>query len=279
MFRLALLCCASLAIATPARALANGWAEARAPADGRAEAIGTYTRGCVRGAAALPLKGPGFQVIHPSRKRYFGHPDLIAMVRGLGKRLARARLRPLTVADLAQPRGGPAPNGHASHQTGLDADLWFRPAPRRMSRRKRESFAHRAIVDIRRKRTTRFFTRRVVRMLRFAAEDTRVNRIFVNPLIKRELCRRTRGQERDWLRKIRPWYGHAAHFHVRLSCPAGDRQCKPQPALPAGDGCDKLDYWFDERAQAQRRKGRERYRKAVASEPTLPAACDAVLAD
>lgn len=276
MPRSLLLCAALLAVAVPA--YANDWSVPANPASGPAEAIGGYSRGCVRGAAALPMRGPGFQVIHPSRKRYFGHPDLIAVLRDLGKKLERAGMRPLPVADLAQPRGGPAPSGHASHQTGLDADLWFRPAPRRMSRRKRETLPHHAVVDIRRKRRTRYWSRRVGKLLRFAAEDPRVNRIFVNPIIKRELCKRTRG-DRSWLRKVRPWYGHAAHFHVRLSCPAGSDQCKPQGPLPAGDGCDKLDWWLDDKAQAARRKGQKRYQKAVDSAPKLPPACDAVLVD
>ncbi len=42
-------------------------------------------------------------------------------------------------ATSAQPRGGPTLSGHASHQTGLDADIWLTPMPnRQLSRKERE---------------------------------------------------------------------------------------------------------------------------------------------
>ena len=35
----------------------------------------------------------------------------------------------LLVGDMAQARGGPMLTGHASHQVGLDADIWLTPMP------------------------------------------------------------------------------------------------------------------------------------------------------
>ena len=79
-----------------------------------------------------------------------------------------------------------------------------------------------------------------------AAEDPAVERIFVNAAIKKAMCREA-GSDRAWLAKVRPWWGHAEHFHVRLDCPPDSPQCKPQPPVPAGDGCGhELDYWFTE---------------------------------
>ena len=44
------------------------------------------------------------------------------------------------VGDISQPRGGPMFTGHASHQIGLDADVWLTPMPdRTLSRAERES--------------------------------------------------------------------------------------------------------------------------------------------
>jgi penicillin-insensitive murein DD-endopeptidase len=81
-------------------------------------------------------------------------------------------------------------------------------------------------------------------LLELAAQRPDVDRIFVNAAIKRELCREA-GTDRGWLRKIRPWWGHKRHFHLRLACPAGDRQCRdPVPPPPPGDGCDQLAWWF-----------------------------------
>lgn len=59
---------------------------------------------------------------------------------------------------------------------------------------------------------------------------------LIKPAIKKQLCQEA-GQDRDWLRKVRPWFAHRAHMHVRLRCPADSLECKDQDALPAGVGC------------------------------------------
>jgi len=83
-------------------------------------------------------------------------------------------------------------------------------------------------------------------LLKAAAEDPKVVRMFVNAAIKKEACAEA-GTDRAWLAKLRPWWGHAEHFHVRLVCPQDSPQCKSQPPVPAGDGCGHaLDFWFKE---------------------------------
>ena len=82
-----------------------------------------------------------------------------------------------------------------------------------------------------------------VQLIKAAAQDPQVNRIFVNAAIKKALCRDA-GSDRAWLSKVQPWWGHDFHFHVRLNCPS-DAECKGQPVRPAGEGCGKeLDHWF-----------------------------------
>ena len=58
------------------------------------------------------------------------------------------------------------------------------------------------------------------------------------------MCKDEAGN-RAYLRKIRPWYGHHYHFHVRLNCPRGARGCLDQDAPPAGDGCDEAQGWVN----------------------------------
>lgn len=278
-----------LGSAWPARADSTSrrdtpWARVSGPADGPAQSFGGYSAGCVQGAQALPLDGPGFQVVRPSRNRHFGHPTLIDFVSGLGRKVRDADLGVLMIADLGQPRGGPAPSGHASHQTGLDVDIWFW-APRKAARKvlpvaERELLNERAVVSARDKMRTRYWSPRIVRVLALAAADERVARIFVNPVIKRELCQEAgneAGKDRGWLRKVRPWWGHDAHFHVRLACPADSPGCEGQPELPAGDGCDEIADWLDEEKQAERAQERAQYRDRVRGMPELPAACSALL--
>ena len=47
------------------------------PAPLAARAIGSYARGCLAGAVALPINGPDWQVMRLSRNRNWGHPRLV----------------------------------------------------------------------------------------------------------------------------------------------------------------------------------------------------------
>jgi penicillin-insensitive murein DD-endopeptidase len=261
-----------LAVGTFARAdekTPTQWALFKEPTKRAPRAIGGYSAGCIDGAVALPLHGDGFRVAKPERHRIFGHPALVEMIEGLGRRLASLHLATLAVGDLGQARGGPAPTGHASHQTGLDVDLWFLPPV--------DGHAV-SMIDATRTKPSARFTAAVMRMLELAATDTHVDRIFVHPVLKRAMCEQTAGvADRGWLRKLRPWWGHDDHFHVRLSCPADSPDCVAQSPLPPGDGCGELAWWFDKKAQEDREKSHQTYSAKVGAAPELPDGCRALL--
>jgi penicillin-insensitive murein endopeptidase len=83
-------------------------------------------------------------------------------------------------------------------------------------------------------------------LIRTAGQDPAVERIFVNAAIKKAMCREA-GPDRTWLSKVRPWWGHDYHFHVRITCPPDSPECKPQAPPEPGDGCGhELDFWFKE---------------------------------
>ena len=222
-----------------------------APATGPPQAIGSYERGCLTGAIALPADGPNWQVMRPSRNRAWGHPVLIAFLERLAQKLpGEAGWPGLLVGDISQPRGGPMLTGHGSHQIGLDADIWLTPMPnRRLSPAERDGISATNVVardgmDI----DPTAWTSQHRLLLEVVAREPLVERVFVNPAIKRALCREG-GPERSWIVKIRPWWGHDYHFHVRLYCPDGNPQCRPQAPPPPGDGCGKeLDWWFTQEA-------------------------------
>jgi penicillin-insensitive murein DD-endopeptidase len=247
----------------------HAWDRVTAPAAGRPESIGGYSAGCVRGALELPLRGPGYVVMRPERRRVFGHPRLISFLRDLGARVRGERIGLLRVGDLGQPRGGPAPTGHASHQTGLDVDLWYLLDP------DERASTPSPVVDLIKRRLTRAWSSRIARALAVVVADARVDRVFVNPLVKQALCTHA-GDARAWLRKVRPWWAHHEHFHVRLACPADERDCKAQEPLPPGDGCDEVAWWFDRKRDTERKKQHEQYRSRIGSAPRLPARCDEV---
>jgi penicillin-insensitive murein endopeptidase len=251
---------------SPRPSLPELWNAMRQPARGLAEAIGGYSAGCLAGGVRLPEKGDGFRVARPERGRVWGHPALISFLKQMGSRARKLKLPAFFVGDLAQPRGGPAPSGHASHQTGLDVDVAYGGF---------DKGEYVSMLDAAKQQPGKLFTAKVMRLLQLAAEDPRVDRIFVNPVLKRALC--TKSGDRSWLRKLRPWWGHHAHFHVRLACPEGSADCKPQPAYAPGDGCGELDWWFKKDAEADRGKAHDAYSSKVGGAPVLPARCNALL--
>ena len=219
------------------------------PAPMEARAIGFYSRGCLAGAKALPINGPSWQVMRLSRNRNWGHPDLIQYLERLADKVPKVSGWPgLLVGDISQVRGGPMLTGHASHQLGLDADIWLTPMPRReLSRQEREEMSATMVVARDRKDVNpEIWNRDYVAVIKAAAQDRKVERILVNAAIKKALCRDA-GNDRAWLHKVRPYWGHDYHFHIRIGCPAGSPECRPQDPAPATDGCgSELDWWFQD---------------------------------
>jgi penicillin-insensitive murein DD-endopeptidase len=213
-----------------------------------ARSIGGYAKGCLAGAIALPINGPTWQVMRLSRNRNWGHPKLIAFLERLAQNAKRVGWNGLLVGDMSQPRGGPMLSGHTSHQVGLDADIWLAPMPdHTLSSQEREFMSALNMVredglDV----DPKVWTHERTELIRTAAQDADVERIFVNAAIKKALCREA-GTDRAWLSKVRPWWGHNYHFHVRIYCPADSPQCEPQPPPGVEDGCGhELDYWFSD---------------------------------
>jgi len=238
-FRTFGLAVALLLVAVPARP--SAWSDQTVPSSGPADSIGKPAAGCLAGAARLPFDGPGYQVIRISRDRYFGNPETVRFVQDLARKSKVAGLADFYVGDLSLPRGGPMPNGHASHETGIDVDIWDNLEPKPLLLPPdRENVPLPSMLTANGKALdlTRFSARQVT-LLRLAATDPRVDRIFVSPVIKRALCQGEFSAavgDRSWLHRLRPWYGHDDHFHVRLACPAGSTDCVRQAPVPAGDG-------------------------------------------
>jgi penicillin-insensitive murein DD-endopeptidase len=271
MTRLCFLVALASSLAPPV-ASAVAWGEILEPAPGTPNAIGSYTAGCVQGAIPLPTEGRGYQVMRPQRRRFFGHPLLVRYLQELGAATQQKGLGMLLIGDLGQPRGGPMPFGHRSHQSGLDVDIWFWLPDDGMplSVADRESVGAPSMLTAGgRALDVQHWSPRQAEALRLAIGFDMVARVFVNPLIKRAMCAQFRGA--SWLQKLRPWWGHDDHFHVRLRCPAGQTACQDQDPLPAGDGCGaELAWWFTEEA-------RKPPPPVDSAKVALPAACEAIL--
>ena len=252
----------------------------------QARSIGSYARGCLAGGTALAVDGNQWQVMRLSRNRMWGHPDLVKYLESFASKVpGSVGWNGILVGDISQPRGGPMLTGHASHQIGLDADIWLTPMPgRKLSGSERENMsatnmARSDWLDI----DPNVWTQNHTKLIRLAAQDSRVHRIFVNPAIKKALCREA-GSDRAWLRTVRPMWGHNYHFHIRMGCPVGLAGCAEQDEPPEGDGCgQELTDWLNRQYKAifgpKPPPGPKRPPPAPWSMDALPQACrDVVVA-
>lgn len=250
----------------------------RLPAATAPEVHGFYSKGCFAGGIAIATDGPHWQAMRLSRNRRWGHPELIALLERLSREAVADGWPGLLIGDVSQPRGGPMLSGHASHQIGLDADIWFLPMPdRRLSDRERENVdfvsmlkPDSLLVDDRK------WTPAHARLLARAASYPNVERILVHPGIKKKLCETVTG-DRSWLRKVRPFWGHDSHFHIRIGCPDGSPDCRSQDPVPRSEGCDaSLAWWFtDEPWKPATGPAKPRARDVMRMS-ALPNACVAV---
>ena len=223
------------------------------PTGGQPVAIGFYSKGCVSGAVQLPETGPTWQAMRLSRKRNWGHPEMVGFLIGLSQAARQAGWQGLYIGDISQPRGGPMVSGHASHQMGLDADIWMLPpANLHLSAAQREKLSSVSVVNRAGTALTSAWNPGHMAIIRAAARDPRVERIFVDPVVTVAMCE-MEGGNRAWLRKVRPLNNHDYHFHVRLGCPAGSA-CQQQDPPPAGDGCDEAAEWIKNRIDPSRVK-------------------------
>lgn len=291
ILRLLLMCLLLLPAAAPAAPLAKDlFGAQRSGSQQKPQAIGDYARGCGAGMVQLPETGPTWQAMRLSRGRNWGQPELVQFLIDLSGAARQIGWAGLYIGDMSQPRGGPMTSGHASHQMGLDADIWMLPATRlNLTRAERESLSSIAVRTADQKRINGNWTRGHHLLLRAAASDPRVDRIFVAAAVKIEMCRTARPSDKAWLQKIRPLYGHETHFHVRLKCPRGSRLCQTQTPTVAelskgGDGCDETLTWWvttylDElknppkKPKGPRKKGPREFTMA-----DLPRQCAGVLA-
>ena len=247
------------------------------PAPGPLRIVGgDATGGCIAGAERLPAAGDGFQTIHLTHSSYYGAPPVIERIKLLGAQARKAGLADFYVEDISNPHGGPMSGGHAAHQVGLDVDIGLDPRPKGvLSAAEREAVEVTSVVrgDQRAVDPARW-TPAVTTLLRLAAGLPEIDRILVNPAIKKQLCQEVTG-DRSWLRLIRPWYGHRAHMHIGFKCPGGQSECVPMSPPPPGDGCDAtLQWWFDQLDHP----AKPTTPVAPPKPRVLPAACKAIMA-
>ena len=223
------------------------------PSNQKLNSIGSYSKGCLAGGIELPESGNTWQAMRLSRKRNWGHQNTLNFVRELSQYASSLDgWKGLYIGDISQARGGPFEDGHVSHQIGLDVDIWMLPAKNLdLSTNSRETLSSISIKRPNNRNVNENWSKQHIKILKKAAQNPLVDRIFVTAVAKINMCENENG-DKSWLRKIRPWYGHDTHFHVRLKCPENSTDCIKQ--IPTVNelsdnryGCDEtLNWWVTE---------------------------------
>ena len=284
---------AALPAGAMAETLANKLFGAKTTASAQAPMpVGAYAKGCAAGMVELPETGPSWQAMRLSRNRNWGQPEMITFLQDLSREAQKVGWAGLYIGDISQPRGGPMTSGHASHQIGLDADIWMLPPQRiDLTRADREKISSIPVRSADQRSVTKNWSQAHRNLMKAAADDPRVDRIFVAAAVKIEMCKTATRADTNWLQKIRPVAGHDTHFHVRLKCPPGARLCETQTPTVSelskgGNGCDDTLMWWvtdylnppkatgkPAEPPAPRKRGPREYTMA-----DLPGQCAAVLA-
>lgn len=247
----------------------ENWYDVKKPTKGDAKIYGGYVSGCIEGAEQIPSSGVGFKMMRESRGRNFAHPSMIEFIKSLGEKLHKEDNSTLFVSDVSQARGGPPPAGsfHNSHQIGLDADFWY-------LHKRHPKHAISLLTKDKTALDEKKWSDSYAKLLQEVSSIDEVERIFVNPHIKKKLCEKY--SKDKWLSKVRPWWGHHEHFHVRLKCPKGDENCLPQFPVGSDTSCDdSLEWWFSKEAEDKLKEAASKPKP----QPKLPTQCQLVYAE
>lgn len=228
---------AASAEAKPTRSLPARYA--KAPYSKMSLSVGHPNAGYQVRAKKLK-KGPGLEILPKSRDRVYGHPSLVLMLQRSAKQIARSFPgSTLTVGDLSFAGGGPLV-GHASHQSGRDADILFyvRDAKGRIA--KTPGFiAFGGDGKARDGSGLVFDDERNWQLVQAWAKDHRAGLAYVfisRPLRARLLAWGSKHATKDDIAKVAALFvqpddsePHDDHYHVRIRCPADQEDiCKEQ---------------------------------------------------
>lgn len=216
------------------------------PTQGNIEqALGFYSNGSLENASHTGDSSPDFVKLFLWRDRAWSTFDMSTILQTTAASVHA--LHPdgerMQIGDIAQKVGGFL-SGHASHQNGLDADVAYFRKDHHEQDPAVNGFAYiyvqkGGVLD------PVFDVARNWDAYKAIADTGRLDRIFMDPVIKRGFCAyaKTTGElesRKELLRRLRPLENHQDHFHVRITCPIDSPKCQAQLPPPEGDGCNEL---------------------------------------
>lgn len=208
------------------------------------EAVGYYSNNgeLVNGENIMSRNTSLIHKIFTGRDRYYGTNEIIDVIVDIAQEMdARfSDIEKLQIGDIANKEGGSAAPNHASHQNGLDVDIVYYSKSRKLQGTNNGYWTQYFVQG---GKLVDFDTFRNWEMFKYIVENYDVGRIFVDPVIKEEICRYTKAEGEfsaniEVLRRLRPLEKHhGTHFHLRLKCPVDDTRCIDQTEPPQGSGC------------------------------------------
>jgi len=206
------------------------------------EPRGFYSSGHLLNGWELPNEGEGYVRLFSYRNRGWGTQQIIEMIEKSAfeiNQLFPAKDR-LLVGDISALKGGRI-SGHGSHQNGLDVELaFYRLDGVEQSADYRNGFLENMVKKG--KISKNFDVVRNWELVKSLHRFGRVNRIFIDKVIKKELCKHAEflGEKDsyvDVLKSLRPYPYHGDHLHVRIECPENAPKCRNQIDHGEGVGC------------------------------------------
>ena len=213
--------------------------------ENKVESIGDYSLGCLRGAQTFTGKEKGVVLAKNNNGNFWGHPVLINLLTRMGAEFDKSNQN-IIIGDLSQKLGGPILGKHKSHQTGLEVDVWFRI----LSNNDKSSLK---ITETDSMNVFKELGVDQIKLIKYLAQDATVDRIFINPVFKKQLCD-DNGPSKLSISdqgKIRAYWRQDSHTHVVLKCPQDSPLCISLTPLPEGGGCGgHIKWWLNEEAKA-----------------------------
>lgn len=205
------------------------------------------------------------------QRRYFGHPDLVMFIQRLSRQVSNLGMGTVLIGDMGMPAGGRFNGGHASHQTGLDVDIFLQlPKTRWTSAQLLRPQALDLVSRDGKHVVPTLWKPEIFSLIKLAAQ-IKTSRAF---LLIRRLSNNfalMRAPIATGCAKCDHWFQHRAHMHVRLRCPADSLECEDQPLPPPGDGCGaELQSWFEPPKPGTTKPEKK-------TPPPLPPSCQALL--
>ncbi len=255
----------------------NSWARIEKPLPGVSQSIGRPNGGCLIGAQELDLSGNTWELMRPQKRRNFAHPELIEILKQLGAHIQSksvTKTEKLLIGDLSQAAGGPLPFGDSSHQTGLDAEIWWMRLshfPYVLDKENREKLEAKSILHADGLSLNSYWDVLTQEMLLWLASRGEVQAVYVNAAIKKKLCLEMSFHPGH--NKIFADFGHEKSFRLRLLCPENSKYCTNLWEDASANSCndDDLEQWFRPEILALNKKKSLDGKQKVFS--SLPKAC------